>query len=93
MGNKSKQIKFRDWGGAGCRFQNRNQREFSWINVSTNIFPNIFFFREIRIGAEGAVVDKIGISAKNYIWKNKKKESRKLSQNLPNKNKKNTFLN
>ena len=44
MTNKSKQIKFRDWGGAGCRFQNRNQREISWINVSTKNFPRFFFF-------------------------------------------------
>ena len=44
IGNKSKKLKFRDWGGAGWRGQNRNQREISWINVSTIIFPRFFFF-------------------------------------------------
>ena len=35
--------KIRDWGGAGWRGQNRNQREISWMNVSTRNVPRFFF--------------------------------------------------
>ena len=35
-------------GGAGCRGQNRNQREISWMKMSTRNFPkNTYFFKVV----------------------------------------------
>ena len=41
MLNRAKQKKNLDWGGAGCRGQNQNQREMSYFKMSARNDPKL----------------------------------------------------
>ena len=80
----SKKLKFRDLGGGSSRFQNRNQREISWINVSTKNVRRFFFFAE-KLNFKLIVMDLASGGSRNsifYVFNQKRPKSDQLFQKV-----------